>query len=570
MKLAISAVQKKEMSLRQAAAAYSVPKDSLNRRVKGKLKSLSEEEIHKNVLGRYRAILSHEQEKELEDYIIKMDAAFYGLSINDIRTVVFEYCQKNNIKNNFNSDNKMAGRDFVAGFLKRYPRLSLRKPEAVSINRVFGLNRTSINIYFDNLKTVLDQYQFQPHEIFNCDESGLTCVHKPVKVIAPKGKRCVSSATSAECGQTTTILIGCSASGVYVPPMMIFKRKRNKPELVDHAPVGTIGRCSPNGWIDTDLFLEYLKHFVAHTKCSKGSPVLLILDGHKTHTKSVASIDYAHDNGVVLLSLPPHTSHKLQPLDRSFFKPLKAAFNATCSTWLRQHPGRRITVDQLGELFNAAYLVAATVENAVSGFKCTGIVPVNPDILPASNFLDDPRGDVQPSSDEQSPINVASPNASQSNNVARISTMPTTPESHHVPDETKPQSADVSFCGIQNVPSIPEKRKSKRSEESQIVTSSPYKQSLLDHIAEQNTKPKKKCSANPKRAKKAKVAPKSKTTVPAGTGSEDNAQCPMCDGFWSESLPGEEWVQCSMCENWLHEECCTNVTPSSATCDICM
>ena len=120
-----------------------MPKDSLNRRVKGKLKTLSEEEIHKNVLGRYRAILSHEQEKELEDYIIKMDAAFYGLSINDIRTVVFEYCQKNNIKNNFNSDNKMSGRDFVAGFLKRHRRLSLRKPEAVSINRVFGLNRPS-------------------------------------------------------------------------------------------------------------------------------------------------------------------------------------------------------------------------------------------------------------------------------------------------------------------------------------------------------------------------------------------------------------------------------------------
>ena len=228
-------------------------------------------------------------------------------------------------------------------------------------------------------------------------------------------QRCVSSATSAERGQTTTtILTGCSASGVYVPPKMIFKRKRNKPELVDHAPVGTIGRCSRNGWIDTGLFLEYLKHFVAHTKCSKGSPVLLILDGHKTHKKSVASIDYARHNGVVLLSLPPHTSHKLQPLDRSFFKPLKAAFNAACSTWLKQHPGRRITVDQLGELFNAAYLKAATIENAVSGFKCTGIVPVNPDILPASDFLDDPRGDVQPSSDEQSPINVASPNTSQS------------------------------------------------------------------------------------------------------------------------------------------------------------
>ena len=205
MKLAILAVENKEMSLRQAAVSYSVAKDSLNCRVKGKLKSLSEEEKHKNVLGRYRAVLSHEQEKELEELIIKMDGAFYGLSINDIRTLVPDYCKKNNIANNFNSVNGMAGRDFVSGFLKRHPKLSLRKPEAVSFNRVFGLNKTSVNLYFDNFKTVLEHHDFQPHQIFNCDESGLTCVHKPVKVLAPKGKRCVSSATSAGRGQTTTI-----------------------------------------------------------------------------------------------------------------------------------------------------------------------------------------------------------------------------------------------------------------------------------------------------------------------------------------------------------------------------
>ena len=92
-----------------------------------------------------------------------MDAAFYDLSINDIRTIVFDYCKKNNIKNNFNFINGMAGRDFVSGFLKRHRKLSLRKPEAVSLNRVFGLNETSVNLYFDNLKTVLDQYNFQPH-----------------------------------------------------------------------------------------------------------------------------------------------------------------------------------------------------------------------------------------------------------------------------------------------------------------------------------------------------------------------------------------------------------------------
>ena len=462
MRLAILAVEKKEMSLRQASASYCVPKDSLNRRIKGKLKSLSEEEKCKNVLGRYRAILSHEQEKELEELIIKMDSAFYGLSVNDIRTIVFDYCKKNNIKNNFNLINGMAGRDFVSGFLKRHPKLSLRKPEAVSLNRVFGLNKTSVNLYFDNLKTVLDQHHFQPHQIFNCDESGLTCVHKPVKVLAPKGKRCVSSATSAERGETTTILIGYSASGVCVPPMMIFKRKRNKPELVDHAPPGTLAQCSPNGWINAGLFLEYLKHFVAHVKCSKDSPVLLILDGHKTHTKSLPTIDYARENGMVIVSLPSHTSHKLQPLDRSFFKPLKAAFSSVCSSWLRNHPGRRITVDQLGELFNVAYLKAATVENAISGFKCTGIIPLNPDVLPESEFLEDPREtseNVQPpTSNTVSSVN----NHEKISSAKSPSTSSIPPMSPTVPSEVPTTPTNISFSDIQKVPSIPEK-KSKRS-----------------------------------------------------------------------------------------------------------
>lgn len=102
---------------------------------------------------------------------------------------------------------------------------------------------------------------------------------------------------------------------------MIFKRKRNKPALVDHAPAGTAGSCSPSGWIDADLFLAYLKHFVAFTKCSKDSPVLLILDSHKTRAKVLSTIEFARDNGVVTLSLPPHTCHKLQPLEKILRRP---------------------------------------------------------------------------------------------------------------------------------------------------------------------------------------------------------------------------------------------------------
>ena len=64
-------------------------------------------------------------------------------------------------------------------------------------------------------------YNFQPHRIFNVDESGLTCVHKPLKVLAPKGKHVVATATSGERGMTTTVVICCNATGNYIPPMMI-------------------------------------------------------------------------------------------------------------------------------------------------------------------------------------------------------------------------------------------------------------------------------------------------------------------------------------------------------------
>ena len=82
-----------------------------------------------------------------------------------------------------NKNNKIAGRDFVAGFLTRHSNVSLRKPEAISLNRVYGLNKVSVDKYFENLAKVLDTYNLE-QKIFNLDESRLLCVHKPNKVSA--------------------------------------------------------------------------------------------------------------------------------------------------------------------------------------------------------------------------------------------------------------------------------------------------------------------------------------------------------------------------------------------------
>ena len=70
---------------------------------------------------------------------------------------------------------------------------------------------------------------------------------------------------------------------------------------------------------------------------------------------------------MIILSLPSHCTHRLQPLDVAFFKSLNAFYDQATATWLRQHPGRPVTELEVGELFGTAYGKAATAQNAQSG-----------------------------------------------------------------------------------------------------------------------------------------------------------------------------------------------------------
>lgn len=94
----------------------------------------------------------------------------------------------------------------------------------------------------------------------------------------------------------------------------------------------------------------------------------------------------AKSSGVVLLTLPPHTSHRLQPLDRTVFGPMKCFFNRALDDFMRSNPGRSVTIYDVGGLSARAFTKALTVENITSGFRCTGIFPLNQDIFSDADF----------------------------------------------------------------------------------------------------------------------------------------------------------------------------------------
>ncbi len=99
-----------------------------------------------------------------------------------------------------------------------------------------------------------------------------------------------------------------------------------------------------------------------------------------------------------MITFPPHCSHKLQPLDRSVFGPFKRYYNSYCSSWMKDHPGKPMSIHIIAELVGLAFPLAITPANITSGFRVAGLVPFN-------RFIFDGDVDFAPSFVTDRPLN---------------------------------------------------------------------------------------------------------------------------------------------------------------------
>ncbi|KAJ8949417.1 hypothetical protein NQ318_007517 [Aromia moschata] len=431
--------------------------------------------------------------------------------------------------------------------------------------------------------------------IWNTDETGVSTVSKPSKIVAAKGKRNVGSVTSGERGTNVTLLTAVSASGNTVPPMFIFPRKNSK----------------------TILFLAVLRNVLAqemrvHVKPTSESPVLLLLDNHSSHL-SIETVNIAKENGVVMLSFPPHCTHKLQPLDVSVFGPLKKYLATAQDGWLRSNPGKTITIYDIPKIVTTALPLAATPSNIIKGFTRTGIYPFNRDVFDDADFApsyvtdrDDPT--TQPNVESGESTCVVS-TVAMSNSVlgggSSLSTLPvatTTTENNALPSTSGVQTT-FSPEMLRPLPKAgPRQLKNRRKKRTcAVLTETPERNALAE---EQSKRIKKDLSkidnAKRKAVKKiifsekddGKELPKQAQTTNSRKGSldlkddmpliafkgkakakknkdkgyssteiseseEDECFCVVCAESFSQSIPNEEWVQCSDCRGWSHARCIT-------------
>lgn len=456
-----------------------------------------------------------------------------------------------------------------------------------------------------------DKYKLAPSRIYNLDETGVTTVLKPRKIIAKKGIKQVGTIVSTERGTLVTVELAVNALGHAVPPMFIFPRLKYKDLFIKGGPPESIGAGNSSGWITATEFITYMDHFIKHTKPSPSDPILLLLDNHQSHI-DISVVEKAKSNSIIMLSFPPHCTHRLQPLDVGVNAPFKNYCAKAQDNWLRNNPGKTMSIYEIPEIVRYALPLAVTPINVMSAFRKTGIWPYDPNVfteddyassyitdrlLPPINAADVTLGvsdEIIANNSVSESVTRIEDNASEAGNIItderQIFDAPgpsgvvNLPASSGVIEE---QLRDlVPFCpeAVRPFPKAPPRNRTnkRRLRKSAVLTDTPEKQALAE---EQSKKMKvskgkgKNNQGNGKREGKGKGKGKGKsvkrqvlqTSSESSENEEDSLQyfCLVCCDSYSNSRFGEEWIQCQECKNWAHSSCRQNQDLLTYICPNC-
>lgn len=329
-------------------------------------------------LGRPFA-LPADLEVRIFNYIIAMQELGFGLTVQNIRKLAFSVAKSVDRGHFFMEDNEIASKWWWTNFKKRYG-LTLRVPENLAAYRASMANPTMLADFYTKLEALVTKLGIKdtPGRIWNCDETGLSFVVKPNKVVTALGKRYVYKRSYADRGETTTVL-GCICdNGSYIPPLVIFKGVRWNPDLARGAIPNSLVKLSPKGWINSDIFLEWFQFFI--NSVPKERPIILLMDSHASHL-SLAVLELAKQNNIHLFTFPAHTSHLLQPLDVGVYRPLKSAWTNCLNDYMKEKNGEKPSRYNFNEIFSVAMIKSFSPVNIEHAFRKSGICPLNKDAI---------------------------------------------------------------------------------------------------------------------------------------------------------------------------------------------
>ena len=188
-------------------------------------------------------------------------------------------------------------------------------------------------------------------------------------------------ALEAQPGRTewVTIVECICADGGAIQPLIIFKGENFQTGWIPNDMNTTWNwSCNTKGWTCDKIAKAWIKKVfepVTRAKVTNGEKRVLICDGHGSHV-SADFVRYCLDAGIILLLMPPHSSHLCQPLDVGVFSPLKEYMSQELNETLK-YGVPNIKKYEWADAYQRARPKAMSANNVTSAFRATGLVPFN-------------------------------------------------------------------------------------------------------------------------------------------------------------------------------------------------
>ncbi len=237
----------------------------------------------------------------------------------------------------------------------------------------------------EELKDHLDIFN-DPERIFNCDETAVFLHPKSRPVLATRGQKNVYDVSGTCNKENLTILITGNAAGKIAPPLALVSFKKIPSDMAATAnPDWSIGK-TPNGWMTCQSFFEYVANVFEPYIKGIQKPVILFLDGHRSHI-SLQLSQFCLEKQIILISLPPNATHIMQPLDVCFFGPLKSSWKVHLQKFRltkNMEPKKCHVLPILESLLSKPNFAA----DLKKGFQICGLCPLNPDNVDYTKCLE--------------------------------------------------------------------------------------------------------------------------------------------------------------------------------------
>ena len=142
MKAAVVEVVDKQRPLKTVATEFGIERTTLRRDVKKYVSLDRKDEVRFEPKYQAQLIFDDQEETMLADYFVTAASYNYGQSPTMARRLAYEYALANDkiVPHSWLRDST-AGEEWLTGFLKRHPDLSIRSPEGTSIGRSTAFNR---------------------------------------------------------------------------------------------------------------------------------------------------------------------------------------------------------------------------------------------------------------------------------------------------------------------------------------------------------------------------------------------------------------------------------------------